>query len=512
MHLLDLICARATDAPEACVHRGPAGEEMSYGELWARSGSLAAWLQAEDRTGDPVMAYGHKSSSMLVSFVACMRAGRPYVPIDLYSVPHGRTAAIAAQLGMPTVLACTPFPHSARKSVGTVADAQMIEELASSGQTPDPQLAIAGEDLCYILFTSGSTGAPKGVEVTAQCVDNFAAWDIELADAKGTPPTYLDQPPFSFDLSVFELAGALAQGGTLVSIDHETQADMARLMAALAASEIDIWVSTPSFADFCLSAEEFSDTLLPKLKLFLFCGETLPRRTVLRLQERFGSARIVNTYGPTESTVAVSAVEITEEMASLDKPLPVGLPRAGTRLRIVDEDGNDLDAGTCGEVIIEGDTVARGYRGRPDVTRRSFGVALMDGKQVRTYRTGDEGFLDEAGMLHYRGRLDLQVKLNGFRIELGEIEEALRRLSGVDAAAVVAPMREGKVSHLVAHVVYTGDRVPNESDFRLGLRLKEALKASLPHYMIPRRIVICPALPMTGNGKVDRRALLEAAR
>ena len=250
---------------------------------------------------------------------------------------------------------------------------------------------------------------------------------------------------------------------------------------------------------------------MPKLKLFIFCGETLANATAARLAERFPAARIVNTYGPTESTVAVTQVEVTPAMAAAAEPLPVGAPRPGTRLRIVDAVGADCAPGVPGEVVIEGDTVAKGYFGRSDLTARSFSTAEWeDGARVRAYRTGDEGYLDASGRLHYRGRLDLQVKLNGFRIELGEIEERLRRLPGVDAAALTAPVRDGKVTHLVAHVVFTGERLPGETDFRLGLRLKEALRAALPHYMIPKKIVFLDALPVTGNGKVDRRALAAA--
>ena len=174
----------------------------------------------------------------------------------------------------------------------------------------------------------------------------------------------------------------------------------------------------------------------------------------------------------------------------------------------MDADGSDCEPGVFGEVVIEGNTVARGYFGRDDLTARAFGQAELDGEQVRAYRTGDEGMLDEDGMLHFRGRLDLQVKLNGFRIELGEIEEQLRRLPEVAAAAVTATYRDGKVSHLVAHVVPA--RPLEQTPFREGLALKERLKATLPHYMIPKKVAFRDSLPMTGNGKLDRRSLQSA--
>lgn len=319
---------------------------------------------------------------------------------------------------------------------------------------------------------------------------------------------WLDQAPFSFDLSVFEMAGALASGGSLYSLASATQSSASSQMKALADSGVQVWVSTPSFAELCLANVEFRDKLLPDLRLFIFCGETLPNMVAAHLLERFPTARILNTYGPTESTVAVTSVEVTADMASSDEPLPVGVPRPGTRLRIVDADGSDCEPGVFGEVVIEGNTVARGYFGRDDLTARAFGQAELDGEQVRAYRTGDEGMLDEDGMLHFRGRLDLQVKLNGFRIELGEIEEQLRRLPEVAAAAVTATYRDGKVSHLVAHVVPA--RPLEQTPFREGLALKERLKATLPHYMIPKKVAFRDSLPMTGNGKLDRRSLQSA--
>ena len=532
----------ASQEPTRLAVRTSQGQTLTYGELWSASGALAAAVSERVERGVPVMVYGNKHPLMVACFLACMRAGCPYVPVDCHSVPAERVASIASQLAAarggqaPMVLATEPVPRIAGLPDLPLLDLDAIERLAAraadgASAPGSPARCIEGEDIAYILFTSGSTGAPKGVQVTADCFDKFCAWDVSLADgvpdagamladapdasrgrfATGmrAPRVWLDQPPFSFDLSVFELAGALACGDTLFSLTHETQQSMASQLAALAEARVDIWVSTPSFAEMCLAAPEFSAATLPDVRLFLFCGETLPNATAARLMERFGAARVVNTYGPTESTVAVTSVTVTPALAALSVALPVGVPRPGTRIRVVDASGMPCAAGEPGEVVIEGDTVAAGYFGRPDLTQRAFGTAELDGRVVRSYRTGDEGYLDEMGMLHFRGRLDLQIKLNGFRIELGDIEEHLRRLPEVAAACVVPAMRDGRASHLVAYVVAVG---PSElSSFRAGLALKEQLKASLPHYMIPKKIVFLEALPMTGNGKVDRRALADQA-
>ena len=508
MKYLESIEHYAVTQPNAPAVRTSMGAHMSYGELWRASEAIACMLGRQDGSS-PVVVYGHKDPLMVACFLACMKSGRPYVPVDRFSVPEARVASIIEQLGHPVVLAVDHL--SGRDAHGAHLVSRLeIDVAVSMGGSGDRARWISGEDLCYILFTSGSTGVPKGVEITADCFDNFASWARGLGGGYREGRVYLDQAPFSFDLSVFELACALSSGGSLFSLEHETQQSLRATFEALRASGANVWVSTPSFADLCLASEDFDDQVLLALETFLFCGETLSVRTAQRLMERFPACTVVNTYGPTESTVAVTQVVVTPQMVESTCPLPVGAPRPGTRLRIVDQRGRDLPAMQPGEVVIEGDTVAKGYHGRPDLTRGAFGAAMLDGRAVRTYRTGDEGYLDEEGMLHYRGRLDLQVKLNGFRIELGEIEQHLRRLSQVTSAAVVPVMHGDKVAHLVAHLVVEGEL--GVSEFRAALAMKEALKETLPHYMIPKKIVFHDALPMTGNGKVDRRALASSSK
>lgn len=508
MRYLQSIEQYSISQPNAPAIRTSAGEHMSYAELWQASEAIAALVElcAAEGSG-PVIVYGHKDPLMVASFLGCMKAGHPYVPVDRFSVPAERVASIAGQLEDPLVIAVDELPEALAAKLGRVVSPRELRECVAMGASSKPGHWIKDEDLCYILFTSGSTGTPKGVEVTAACFDNFCSWSQGLGGERRDGRVYLDQAPFSFDLSVFELAGALSTGGSLFSLVHETQQSARDLLDALASSGANVWVSTPSFAELCLANAAFDEELMRALELFVFCGETLANKTALRLMERFPGAVVVNTYGPTESTVAVTEVVVTPEIARLDAPLPVGLPREGTRLRIQDESGRDVGAHCWGEVVIEGDTVARGYHGRPDLSARSFGTVELDGRVVRTYRTGDEGRLDELGMLHYRGRLDLQVKVNGFRIELGEIEERLRRLPGVSAAAVSTAGHGGKVSHLIAHLV--ADVPEGLSPFRAGLAVKEQLKEVLPHYMIPKKVVFHDSLPMTGNGKVDRRALAD---
>lgn len=518
MQFLDRVRSHCQERPHASavIDSTDYGKSLTYGQLWSHSGSIAAYLhKALPQNNDPVIVYGHKSPLMIASFIACMRSGHAYVPVDAYSVPKDRVASIANQIKTETgnviALASLPFPEEAVEHLDVIVSPEALQDIANQ-EIPycDEETAISGENLMYVIFTSGSTGTPKGVEVTASCIDNFFPWALELSQVDRPGMGFLNQAPFSFDLSVYEFTMALASGGTLLCLEKETLDHPASMLSFFGTAHPDIWVSTPSFADMCLANKEFCRKLMPNLGTMVFCGETLTNQTAKKLLDRFSGLRVMNTYGPTESTVAVTSVEISREMAESPEPLTVGKPRTGTRIRIASSDGNGLPPGEWGEIVIEGDTVAKGYFGRDDLTAKSFGESdgswLPIGQdQVRYYRTGDEGVLDPLGQLHFRGRLDLQVKLNGYRIELGEIEEQLCALDQVATACVVPASRNDKLTHLVAYVVSSTTR--NQSDFQEGLILKEALKSSLPHYMVPKKIVFTDALPVTPNGKLDRKTL-----
>jgi D-alanine--poly(phosphoribitol) ligase subunit 1 len=381
---------------------------------------------------------------------------------------------------------------------------------------------VAPDDPYYVIYTSGSTGHPKGVQITSAALAHFVDWATSLTDdarvRSTTDPAWLNQAPFSFDLSVMDLYGALASGGTVHSVDAATVANPRHLHDDLAASELTIWVSTPSFADLCLADPTFDAALLPKLRLFLFCGETLPPTTAAALLERFPAAQVVNTYGPTESTVAVTSVVIGPE--HLDgTALPVGVAKPGTTILIRDDSGAVVPARTPGEIVIAGDTVSIGYLHRPDLTSIAFTIVDLEGVPTPAYRTGDLGYLDSDGMLHFAGRLDGQIKLHGYRIELEDVENNLRRVDDVQQAAVV-PVRNvaGVVTHLHAFVQLASvpaGSVPspsNASPLAVATALKKRLREYVPDYMVPKVITVVDRIPMTGNGKADRSALLASLR
>ena len=481
MNLLERIDYWGTVAPEKIAHVSGA-EKLSYGELRARSDALAGRLSERfgaDRA--PIAVLGHREPAMLVAFLGAVKSGRAYVPIDT-ALPQQRIDKILA-ISRPAL----------------VLTAQEAARL-SAGEGRSAVRSMQSEDPFYILFTSGSTGEPKGVIITLGCLEHFIGWMLGEQKFADRAEIFLNQAPFSFDLSVMDLYCNLATGGTLFSVSRDLIENPKLLYRALADSNVTTWVSTPSFAQMCLVEPTFREPMLSHVRRFLFCGETLPPPTAARLHERFPRAEIWNTYGPTEATVATTSVQIDNEILEKYSPLPVGRPMPGTQVVIVDRAGKVLPAQARGEIVIAGPNVSPGYLERPDLTAEVF----FEFAGQRAYRTGDQGhFRDD--LLFFQGRIDEQIKLSGYRIELGDIETNLLRLPQVRDAVVLPVMKNSAVQSLAAFVLL-GAREPI-SDFELGRVLRQQLAERLPAYMLPRKFLFLDAFPMTPNGKVDRARL-----
>lgn len=513
-------------------------ERMTYGELSAASNSIAAKLASMSDDRHPVVVFGHKDFRMVSSFIGCLKSGHAFVPVDV-ELPASRIGDILSQLDEPFVIAAAPLsdalgPYVATDRLLDISSFESPKQLHAALRNlavPASDAWVSGEETQYIIFTSGSTGKPKGIEVSANNVANFMGWVRAFPFIRDGGQVFLDQPPYSFDLSEYELVGALSTGGCLHAVSHRLTGNTRALFDDLAASRMSVWVSTPSFADLCLVDPAFCEDMLPDVRLFLFCGEALRHATASALRERFPKAKVVNTYGPTESTVAVTYCEIGDGQLASDAPLPAGRPRPGTEIHICDpETGAELAQGKTGEIVIVGDTVAKGYYRNPSKTAKAFFEAEMsDGTRQRAYRTGDAGHIDEQGIVHCEGRFDSLVKLHGFRIELEDVEENIRALNGVKQACVVPIEHQGRIAYLKAFVVLEkhpdgtpayeeveGQGGPSSDDgtsvevptkLELERALKGALTARIPEYMVPRRFAVKDALPLTPNGKIDRKAL-----
>jgi D-alanine--poly(phosphoribitol) ligase subunit 1 len=486
VHLLDRIDHWGQVAPDTLAHVS-SGRQLTYGELLERSDALAHWLENQfPASRAPVAVTGHKEPEMLVAFIAAAKSGRPYVPMDV-SIPAHRIERIVQSSGAAVVL--TP------ERIAALCAENRGERLKKSNR-------VEGHDPFYILFTSGSTGEPKGVVITLANLEAFVGWMCDEHSFRAPGETFLNQAPFSFDLSVMDLYLSLVNGGTLFSITKEEVANLKKLYEALGRSGVTTWVSTPSFAQMCLIERGFTEAMVPTLRRFLFCGETLAPETASQLLERFPNATLWNTYGPTEATVATTSIQVTREVLERYSPLPVGRAMSGTRVFVCAEDGQPAQEGERGEILIAGPNVSPGYLGREDLTSKVF----FNEAPARTYRTGDWG-RERDGLVFFEGRMDGQVKVNGYRIELGDLEANLRALPEV-ADAVVLPVSKGdRIESLTAFVV---PAVAKEgSDFEFSSRLKAGLGERVPAYMVPRKFRFLEAFPMTANGKADRRKLSE---
>jgi D-alanine--poly(phosphoribitol) ligase subunit 1 len=484
VNLIEQIDHWALAAPSAIAHIS-GDRRLTYGELRRRSDALAAHLVK--RFGDdraPIAVLGHREPEMLIAFLGAVKSRRPYVPLDTV-LPQQRIDKILT-ISRPALL-LTP---------------EEVTKLSGSG-APAPATRVQHDDPFYILFTSGSTGEPKGVIITLGCLQHFLSW--MFAEQKFAPlgETFVNTAPFSFDLSVMDLYCSLARGGALFSISRDLLANPKLLYRALAGSGATTWVSTPSFAQMCLVEEKFAEGMLPRIRRFLFCGETLAAQTAARLLERFPRAQVWNMYGPTEATVATTSVLIDHSILETYPALPVGRAMPGTNVFVVNDAGTALPANEEGEIVIEGPNVSPGYLGRPDLTAAVF----FEHCGRRAYRTGDQGRFRD-GLLFFEGRRDSQLKLSGYRIELGDVEANLIALPSVRDAVVTPVIKNGAAQSLAAFVVLSSQM--EGSHFELTQSLRQQLAERLPVYMLPRKFVFRDAFPLTANGKVDRARLAQS--
>lgn len=518
----------ASRYPDVIVFHNSCGESITYAQLKSQSDALACWLSKCDQVapGAPIVVYGHKSPLMLVCFYACAKSGHAYVPVDVV-YPRDRVASIIEQIEGTIVLDASDgaLDWTELGDCPPLFAYDEIERIAQQGADERAVAELPGlkaDDVLYVLFTSGSTGRPKGVQIPTAHVDMFAAWlrdcfaplDGESArkhanDGRGAR-IWFNRAPFSFDVSVADMAGGMVVGDTCFSLAGEHEESLRATFEALAESDVTDWISTPSFVDQCLSDESFCADLLPSLRRMLLAGEVLRPETVREAQRRFPGLRVFNGYGPTEAGF-VTICEITQEMLDSGRSLPIGYAKPDIDLVVLDPETLErVPNGQPGELFLVGPTVGHGYWKLPEQTEKGFRSCppeYCQGPGVRAYRSGDECIVEDDGLAYYHGRLDLQVKLHGFRIELGDIESALCNLPEVHMACVLPVRKDGAISHLAAMVLLADEDSPR--GFAMTKQLKAALRSTLPTYMIPRVFKYLDDMPLNPNGKADRKALAQ---
>ena len=496
MFLLDKLEHYAGTDRIALLYRDQA---VSYRTLHRQAEAFAAYLL--DAFGDsdaPVLIYGHKDLLIPACMFGALKAGHSYIPVDT-TFPRERVADIIEQAAPCLTVNLTETALASAPMIDGGALERILREY--DGRF-DGVNRVTDAQTVYMLFTSGTTGRPKGVQITAK---NIAAFEKGVApwfDCGLTEGVFLNEISYSFDVSVCALYYALSRGFTLYTLDKQTLNDPKALFTALRASNLNFWISTPSLAELCIRSEQFCETLLPETKKFVLCGEVFTKKLAKEMLSRFPHAEILNAYGPTEATVLVTVAKIDETLCNDARSIPIGYPFSTLRAVIAAPDGTALPEGQEGELQIIGDCVSIGYLNRPELNERAFFTDAQTNQ--RGYRTGDLCRM-ENGMIYYLGRMDGQVKLNGFRVELEDVENNLAHVENIARAAVVPVCEDGKTVALTAFV--TLQQPDGLSSLARAKKIKAALAEAIPSYMVPRKIVAIDAFPLNTNGKIDKKAL-----
>ncbi|MGC9380731.1 amino acid adenylation domain-containing protein [Streptomyces sp. MH13] len=475
---------------------------LTYGELADAKDRLASVLRAAGvGPGQRVAVAVPPSVEQVVALVAIVSAGGAYVPLDP-AYPDERLEYVLADAA-PQVVLVAPDRRDRFAGLLSRAGAPTARVLVQ-GDEPPPATAAPGtgpgrHDPAYVIYTSGSTGRPKGVVVPHSSVVTLLASTRPDMNS-GPDDVWVQFHSFSFDFAVWELWGALAHGAELLVPEYgltRSPVDFHRLVRERGVTVLN---QTPSAFYRFIEADRHAGRPLPALRRIIFGGEALDLGRLRGWVERHGtgSPELVNMYGITETTVHVTHRVLTDaDFAPGDEAGPIGGPLAGLVTYLLDDRLRPVPPGRVGALYVAGDQVSLGYLGRPGLTAARFVADPFAGDGSRMYHTGDLARRTLDGELRFAGRADDQVQLNGFRIEPGEVESAIRGLDGVvDVAVTVADTGD----HLVAHVV---GRIPGD--------LTEQLSRKLPAHMVPGRVRPADALPLTVNGKLDRRALIERA-
>lgn len=516
--LLERSAARAPDGI-ALVDRGA---NITYRELDARANQLAHLLDRLGvRRGDRVGVHLTKSADAVVALYGAMKAGAAYVPLDARS-PAARLALIAADCGLEVVisqerLAATwaelvdldaPLRHVIALDLSDADTVRPVRgvtvhtagEVSLGDPSAPPGRSLIDQDLAYILYTSGSTGAPKGVMLTHRNAMAFVDWAVETFSVDHSD-VLSSHAPFHFDLSIFDLFAAAHASASLVLIPPATAMFPAEAARCIREHGITVWYSVPSILASMVEYDAIKPHDLPTLRAVLFAGEVFPPRYLSELMTRLPHVAFANLYGPTETNVCTA--HLVRTPPAPDGPdLPIGRVITNDEVVVVDEERNEVGDGEVGELYVRGATVMRGYWGDPERTAQRLVPDWRPGACGDVlYRTGDLVRADADGTLHFLGRRDNQVKSRGYRIELGEVENALTAHPHVVAAVVIAVPDTLVTNRL--HAVCATNRPTTAGD------LASFCATRVPRYMVPESFDIRDELPRTSTGKIDRRQLSE---
>ena len=492
-HLSELIAQTANKFPTktAVVFNK---QKLSYKDLIIRSNQFAAYLEEQGiQIGDMIGLASERSLDMLICLLGILKAGAVYVPLDP-EYPQERIEYMLEDAKAKLLLISRTYSGQFK----TNAKEMIIEDISRAlGNYPktNPGIAVNANDLAYVLYTSGSTGQPKGVKITHRNLVNFLC-SMQSQPGVTEDDRLLAITTISFDIAGLELYLPLITGAELIICDNESARDGRLLLDLLKEKKITFMQATPSTWRMIIDSG-WSERLPVKI---LCGGEALPKELAELLLER--SNELWNMYGPTETTIWSTIRQITSE----DSAITIGYPINNTTVYILNEEQQLLAPGLSGEIYIGGDGVAAGYLNQSALTAERFIRDLFSqSPSAKLYKTGDLGMFLDNGEIRYLGRIDQQVKIRGHRIELGEIESQLVAYAGIQQAVVLAREDTPNNKKLVAYVILTASKT---EDITLW---KSELGKHLPDYMVPADFVVLKEFPLTPNNKIDKKALPKPA-
>jgi D-alanine--poly(phosphoribitol) ligase subunit 1 len=427
--------------------------------------------------GHPIIIYGHKEAKFIISIVACMSLKMPYIPIDNV-FPQDRVDKIQSIVQSSLIIDC------------------LLDAINSKIKNSKVSYLIKNDPIIYIMFTSGSTGEPKGVQITHSSIIDYTTW-IKKDFPFSNEDIFFNQIPFSFDLSTYELFGFLMYGASIVTFSRNTISKSDKFILKLKQYKCTVWNSTPSFLLLSLMINELNTNNLPSLLKVFLAGEQMTHKVAKKLFMSFPNINLFNTYGPTEVTNTSTFVNITQDILNKYNLIPVGFPKYSTKINLLNK---ELENGkNIGEIQLIGDNVSIGYFKNEKLNSEKF--SIVDDKKA--FKTGDYGYFED-DMLFFANRKDDLIKLHGFRIETMEIDTSLLNIDNINNAITISLKRGSEVIKLITFII---------ADTKINIKeIKDSISKLLPYYMIPSDIIQIDKLPYNANHKIDKKELINIYR